>query len=324
MDHFPDSHHKPSARPAKDHEATPSSACPACKGTMHPWRSKSTKHGLFRILCCKDCGSAFVSPRPTPEELVQFYGALGHGQSDERNLSAILAAEQRYPNSSVDAERVAGTLHAFLESQEHRRLLDVGCGFGFFSKAAKNSGFHVTALELASNERRVAEELAGVQALAVSFEKFGSDADSFDAIVMSQILEHAHDVELWIEKSRYLLRKGGVLAVALPNFGSVFRRLLQERDPYICPPAHLNFFTSDGLRTLLERHGFEILKSEQVSRIPPSAISKRVARGYEGIEGVVGTLVAAPLRILTSALDLAGVGMMLNIYARKIGPTARG
>lgn len=128
----------------------------------------------------------------------------------------------------------------------------------------------VTAIELGPT-RAVAREMTGIDPKPVLFEDFDAPQESFSAILMSQVLEHVHDVNLWTRRAFELLRPGGVLAIALPHFGSGLRGVLGERDPFISPPEHLNFFTGESLRLLLLRHGLQPGRTEYRSRIPPRA-----------------------------------------------------
>ena len=59
---------------------------------------------------------------------------------------------------------------------------------------------------------------------------------------MSQVLEHAIDPAKWLLKTNKLLNKYGLLIVAVPQFKG-FYKFFGLKDPFICPPEHLNFFT---------------------------------------------------------------------------------
>src|SRR5262245_61807244 len=130
---------------------------------------------------------------------------------------------------------------------------------------------------------------------------------------MSQVLEHALDVEAWVAKGGQLLEPGGILAIALPNFGSLQRFVLREHEPYICPPAHLNFFTTRALVCLLDKRGFDVEAVQHVSRVPRETIQKRV-------RGSAAPL-ARPLWLLARqicrAIDAVRLGSMINVYARR-------
>jgi hypothetical protein len=87
---------------------------------------------------------------------------------------------------------------------------------------------------------------------------------------MSQVLEHALDPSDWISRAARLLSPGGVLAIALPNFVGVYR-LLGVKDPFLCPPIHLNHFTPASMRLLLERSGLRVVRVCSESRVDPGS-----------------------------------------------------
>jgi SAM-dependent methyltransferase len=297
------------------------SVCPICDGHPEPWRTKSTSFGLFPIDTCSSCGFGFVNPRPSSAFLMGFYAISGHARGDPSEapvatMADIVETESNFPNSTLDASRMVRTISRILADRTRNyRFLDVGCGFGFFSREAREAGFEVTAIELASHEREVATQMTGVAPHAECFEDFEAEPKTFSAILMSQILEHAQDVNLWVSKANNLLVPRGVLAIALPNFDSIFRRLMQENEPFVCPPAHLNFFTRTSLKTLLERHGFRVTKTQWTSRIRPSAIDKRIPRMARRAVPILGLGSKAILK----AVDGLHLGQILTIYAEKEG-----
>jgi len=294
--------------------------CPVCDGSFKIWRTKVVMEEKYNIDRCKTCGYAFVNPRPSLDFLMNFYSSFGHSHDGGANLiediEAVIARECRYPNSSLDARRMISVINSLLRNKntESKKFLDVGCGYGFFSKEAKDTGFDVLALELARNEGKIAQEMAGVEPIACSFEEFEQGDKSFGIVLMSQILEHALDVNLWMSKAHDLLADDGILAIALPNFGSIFRLVMQEKEPYICPPAHLNFFNPNNLGELLQKHGFVVEKTQWVSRLPSSSFEKRLPGFGQPFLPLVNAMSTATL----GAVDFLHLGMTINVYARKI------
>jgi SAM-dependent methyltransferase len=237
------------------------------------------------------------------------YADSGHHAPDVHSLEDALTMERAYPNSSLDGDRIAKRARALLGSTG--LALDVGCGYGFLARAAKRVGFDVTTIELAATERRIATEMLGCEPVASPFEDYAATPGSFDVVFMSQILEHALDVNAWVDKAHALLRPGGLFAIALPNFGSAFRHVMQEREPYICPPDHLNFFDGTSLKQLVERHAFEVREVSHVSRLPRSTFARRLGDG-----ALTSAACWLAPRVL-SALDGARLGQILNLYAQK-------
>lgn len=294
------------------------SICPVCSSSIRSWRVKSTGTVKYNLDLCQSCGYCFVNPRPSLEFLMNYYSSVGHGHDGPgkvvHDLQSVLSQEQNEPNSTIDAKRLILTIKSLVKSGSSNMFLDVGCGYGFFSKEALDAGFDVVALELAEDERAIARKIAKLTPVASSFEDFECTPESLGVVFMSQILEHAYDVNAWIKKSRDLLVNDGILAIAVPNFASIFRMIMQEHDPYICPPAHLNFFNPNSLSILLEKHGFKVETIQWVSRIPNKTFERRLPESLKLLLPVVNVVSSVSLKII----DAFHLGIMINIYARKI------
>lgn len=293
--------------------------CPICNSDIKRWIIKKTESGLFDIDSCNSCGFAFVNPRPDLDFLMKFYSVEGHGKNKNEitTLSAILEQEKKYPNSTVDAKRMMTIILKLLNNSNYAneyKLLDVGCGYGFFSKEALENGFEVTALELAATEREIANQMTGLRPIEKSFEDFQSGKQIYDVVLMSQILEHAFDVNLWMNKAFNIIKPNGIISIAVPNYNSIFRKVLQSKDPFICPPAHLNFFSLKSLSQLLSKHGFKIYNVQYVSRIPKDSIKNRLARFGKILPNLIGNSVPLMLKVI----DSLHLGMFINIYAKKV------
>lgn len=293
--------------------------CPACLSPVAPWRTKTAAGVAYRIDRCTGCGYAFVNPRPGLDAILAYYRSAAasglHGNAGG-SLAAALAQERAYPNAVVDARRMIATIAALAPAGTPRRLLDVGSGYGFFSREALDADFDVAAIELGDDERRIYREMTGREAADTSFESYTCPPGTQSAVLMSQILEHAIDVEAWVAKVYDCLVPGGILAVALPNFVGLSRLLLQDRDPSICPPVHLNYFSPHSLGRLLGRSGFTVEATQWVSRIPDSALTRRLS----GPAAALLPLARVALRAGLAAVDAARLGIIVNVYARKVAP----
>jgi 2-polyprenyl-3-methyl-5-hydroxy-6-metoxy-1,4-benzoquinol methylase len=292
--------------------------CPICSSSIKPWRLKNAGGEIYKLDICVSCGYAFVNPRPSLALIMNYYSSFGHFHDssgiETPSIQSVIAQEQNYPNSTVDARRIVTTINSLTNNVYSNKLLDVGCGYGFFSKEALGAGFNVIALELAENEREISKEMTGLNPIACSFEEFECVPKSLSVVLMSQILEHALDVNLWIRKAHNILLNDGIIAIALPNFSSIFRIIMQENDPYICPPAHLNFFSQNSVSKLLENHGFGVEAIQWVSRIPKRAFEKRLPT----IGKPLLPIITAASSALLKTIDVLQLGMMINVYGRKI------
>ena len=283
--------------------------CPVCSSSIVEWKRKVSDNQEYKIDLCNGCGYVFINPRPTLDFLSNYYANSHISDEDTQSNTEV----EKYSYSVIDAKRIVKNVSELTNNIGGLNFLDVGCGHGLVTREAIYGRFHVTALELSDIERDIVYSLTKTMPVNSSFEDYSCDAGSFDVINLSQILEHAFDINLWTSKAHHCLRKGGVLAIALPNFNSFFRYLLQEGDPYICPPEHLNFFSQKNLTKLLDVHDFDVEHVEFISRIPDEVLIKKIPKFLLFTLPILKMAMSSIFKIF----DIFHIGIMINIYARK-------
>lgn len=189
-------------------------------------------------------------------------------------------------------------------------MLDVGCGGGAFSYHLAKLGYG-PAFMLDPDPRagRGASCVPDSRFMAGRFEDAAIKPSFLTVIVMSQVLEHALDPQAWLGRASLLLKPGGMLVVALPNFAGVYR-LLGPRDPFLIPPQHLNYFTADSLSRMLENADFQVRRITSRSRITLQAPGRRLSASQRVMRSAWNNL-AAPL------LNMGTRGVMLWAIAER-------
>lgn len=151
-----------------------------------------------------------------------------------------------------------------LELRAGHRLLDLGCGFGRHAFEAARRGANVTACDLAVPELVDVRNTFAAMAIAdeidphvVSTSETAGDAtqlpfqdDSFDRIIVSEVLEHINrDLDALNELSR-VLRPGGVLAATVPTFlpERICWALNSDYHAPAAPGGHVRIYTRAELR----------------------------------------------------------------------------
>jgi SAM-dependent methyltransferase len=298
----------------------PFDRCVACgSDSIVQWRTKRFQYTAgtasyeFRIYRCGICGTGFLNPPPHTEWFRETYKYSAQALTAPVTLAEILERERRCPNVTIDANRMA-TFTRSIDKTSNGRALDVGSGFGFYTKSLKEQAYDTISINPAEYGNTVFYELHGEHPMPIMFDEF-QDPGQFGAILMSQVLEHIVEPRRAVEKVASLLTTGGVLACAVPNFRSLSVRLFGTRDnACLWVPEHVNYFSTEGLTTLLERHGLNVVKVEQVTRIPCDAVRRRLK-----IEGRVGTLLDRLVRVSQSdmarLLHTLDMGLYINMYA---------
>ncbi len=299
-------------------QPTHAHTCPICSSKLKTWRSKQVDTQTYKFDRCQSCDFCFVNPKPSLDFIMDYYASQEQDFSPESStpptLEAALEQEKVFPNAVLDAKRIIKTLDKHIPTQTKGRFFDVGSGYGFFTQAALQAGYKVVSLDLDPHVRMISQQMTGIVPHDCSFEDFQCVPGSLQVILMSQILEHVVDINHWIEKSYELLDEKGMLVVALPNFGSLTRKMLQDKDPFICPPAHLNHFSPRNLTRLMAKHGFTVRDVQWVSRMPTRSIERRLPK--------VGKPLMPAIRLAANAtfkaMDILRHGMIINVYGQKI------
>jgi len=136
-------------------------------------------------------------------------------QEAARRLGCLLRNE-----SDMAFKRRVPLLLEYLELRERDRILDCGCGMGFYLKALSVLGQYVLCgldsecnpLRFARRELRDGAALARGDILALPY----ADA-SFDKVIMAEVLEHLEDDHQGAREVCRVLRAGGILALSVPH-----------------------------------------------------------------------------------------------------------
>jgi len=158
---------------------------------------------------------------------------------------------------------------AALVPAECRRVLDVGCGTGALGRLLQERGHRVAGIELAAEMAEQARaHLDEVLTADVEASGFPFAAESFDAILFADVLEHLVDPWRVLREAVKVLAPGGVVVASIPNVQNidVIRRLLRGRWEYrergITDFGHLRFFTLHTIRGLLAQAGLDLVRIE--------------------------------------------------------------
>jgi len=227
-------------------DKTVSIPCPICLSS-----SDSTLSFFrgFRIAGCANCEFILVNPRPTQESLCKLYSNQKQNpffaddfeplEYEQPVLSKIIRQIQEYVPTGA--------------------LLEVGCGRGDLLKLAQKSGFSATGCDLFGGE---VPESDGIIFYDSTVKEAQIPDNTFDIVVMRNILEHLFDPNMEIGDIGRILRPNGYLYLKVPNVQFEHGLLCQfvfGKKHKFDPPYHLNHFSPTSLQTFLKGAQFEFV-----------------------------------------------------------------
>ncbi|MEZ5173268.1 MAG: class I SAM-dependent methyltransferase [Bacteroidia bacterium] len=213
----------------------------------------------------------FSSRIPTPGELEAHY--MGYGRNDYLSPLTI----KRY-NEILDKLEVY---------RKTNKLIDVGCGVGYFAEVAISRGWDVYGTEFTDNAIAICES-KGIKMQKGVLNPDDYEAGSFDIVTSFEVIEHINNPGTECTNFNKLLRKGGALYITTPNFNSLLRYYLKGNYNVIGWPEHLSYYTPATLNSLMKRHGFKkvFIQATGISltRLKTSQGKKESPESSEGTE----------------------------------------
>ena len=141
------------------------------------------------------------------------------------------------------------------------RLLDVGCGMGEFAAGMAKLGWDAYGIDFDAAAIAVAERQAGLTVTVGSLAEQNYPSESFDAITMSNVIEHVpNPIETFDECFR-VLRKGGRLVIITPNINSYGHKIFGQNWRGLDIPRHLYLFNKGSLEKFARNAGFNKYRS---------------------------------------------------------------
>jgi len=210
------------------------------------------------VVDCALCGFRHVMPLPDPSALERAYREAYYSE-EKPNFLAHSGEDQDWAEMF---QRDRLEIFERLIPREKRRLLDIGCGPGFFLKTAKERGWRVLGIEPSRQAAAHARSL-GVNVVEGFFNaESAPNLGAFDVVHLNNVLEHVPNPQEVVRLARDLVPQGGLICLNVPNDYTPFQAsavaALKLPEWWVAPPHHLNYFDFDSLSRLVTRAGFEV------------------------------------------------------------------
>jgi 2-polyprenyl-3-methyl-5-hydroxy-6-metoxy-1,4-benzoquinol methylase len=206
----------------------------------------------WTVYRCMECGLGVLDPRPSAAELARLY--------DEKYCHERFV-DGGEPGSAGYRRRLGLETHRlrfFRPFKRAGRVLDVGCGYGYFLAACKERGYDVHGLDFSEWAARHASDRLGIPVTVGGIDAVSLPQRHFDVITLWHALEHMADPARAIMRIESWLKPDGVLVVDVPNHlgTDAVRQGIRWNGWDL--PFHLFHFTPAALTRLLARFGFVV------------------------------------------------------------------
>lgn len=229
--------------------------CPVCRLEMA--QPTFAIEGLSsQLVTCGQCGLGRLHPLPTADEIRSFYPDEVYGVTGEK-FESLVESLVRWV-----ASRQARFLSRGLNAGA--RVLDVGCGRGVVLGSLADRGLEVHGTDISEAAVQGADQRAKIR-IVPRLADASYPNGFFDRVILWHVLEHLPDPRETLTEIHRVLKPGGRVVVAVPNFSSLQARWAGPAWFHLDLPRHLFHFPVESLRCLLTDCGFDVLSTHHFS-----------------------------------------------------------
>lgn len=250
-------------------------ACPIC-GEVDIKRF--CRKNNYEIHNCGNCDIAFVWP--IPENLKTIY------QESYFKNNAGEKKEFGYADYDKDKEPMKEVFNLYLKKisglANGKKIFDIGAATGYFLDLAKEKGWQTSGIEIS--------EFAAGEAAKRGHNIFCGNLpelnieEKYDVITMWDVLEHFNNPKKYLRAVNRILKSSGLLVINTIDKKSWWARVMGKRWQLIVPPEHLFYYSSHGLRYLLEQSGFEIKEINKIGKKFSLAYIFKMLYNWQGLK----------------------------------------
>lgn len=233
-------------------------SCPICNASsfspFEECKDYTSSGEIFKIVECTNCSFTFTNPIPEENEIGKYYESyeyISHSNTSKGIVNKLYQIVRK-----ITLSKKVNLLKSLTKG---KNLLDIGSGTGEFLNHAKNNGYNVMGIEPSEIGRK--KSIENYHLTVFPEEEFKNiSPDSYDLVTMWHVLEHVYHLNERIETINRILSANGFLIVAVPNRLSYDAEFYKEHWAAYDVPRHLYHFRPEDIKTLFEKHQFELKK----------------------------------------------------------------
>ena len=228
--------------------------CNLCGGKKHEKIAKKDKN--TKIVECKNCGLIFVDPMPSDQYINKIYQKKYYSPADKPYPEISNHLKQRPFLESYFKKEIA----RIKKIKKKGKILDIGCGPGFFLNIAKSAGFKVFGSDISKFAAKYAKEKFKLDVFGGELNQAKFLTNFFDVITIYQTIEHVKNPLKFLKEVSRILKKDGLLILTTPNQDNFIARILVEKWFGYYYLSHLYFFNPKSVKKILKKAGFKKVK----------------------------------------------------------------
>lgn len=249
-----------------------STPCPACGGQSANYHFEKYR---CKFLECKACSTIFMSPRPTPEVMDDYYSNSENYTIWNKYIFPKSEANRREKICRPNLDRII--VECRKRGLDKPAFLEVGPGFGTFSALANDSGYfgNVSVVERTPSMADACRA-KGLHVIESALEDVPHDFfEAADVIACFEVIEHIFEPINFLSGISRMLKPSGLFVFTCPNGKGFDTEMLRDASPSV-DTEHVNLFNPQSIAVLLNRAGFDVMSVETPGQLDVELVRRSV------------------------------------------------
>lgn len=250
----------------------------------------------YRIVKCNTCSLVYSNPILDAKEIVKLYQRSNYTYQD-------------YEDDLIKTYGFYLNKFRYLLPR-HPKMLEIGCGNGFFLRFAKAQGLKVWGVEPGVQTVRKAHQDIRKKIIIDVFKANQFKPATFDVICLFQVLDHIANPNDFLATCRNILKKNGLVICINHDVSSFSARILGESSP-IFDIEHTYLYSKKTLAAIFKKNGYQVKEVFSVKNTYPLAYWLRMFPLQYYIKKIIHSLLSAlNLSDTRLSLEAGNIGIL--------------
>lgn len=228
--------------------------CKICQGEVKLINEK------FNLAQCYNCKLIFCLTIYSQDQFIAVYDELYNKENAIYRNHAIVEYAMLLENKKIKVGyHRSRLLRKHVLNGKCESVLEIGSGIGLIGSYIRNENEKIKYLGIEiDKESYQKSKFLKLNTINDDFTAIESIEESFDVIMLWEVLEHLQDLKLFLELAYEKLNKNGKVILSTPNYNKIFNYPKRDGDAIFQdkPPVHLNFFTKENISSIFEINHF--------------------------------------------------------------------
>ena len=206
--------------------------------------------GSYLLCRCNNCRVVYINPIPSNK-------IIRKSNKDEYETIKVERAYIKMRHTFFNRARIY--IKRLKSFRTRGRLLDIGCGYGYYFSIFKQNGYNSEGIDVSSRAIKYAKETMNQRCIKGNFSKYKFKKNCYDVVTIIDTIEHFSNPNNIINKINNILRKDGILVIQTPNYDSLISKLTKDKWFWLLIPQHIYLFSPKSICYILSKNNFRIL-----------------------------------------------------------------